>query len=138
MPDGRVKMSRPNYPRDSAMLNQLIEKLINDCDGAVAGFVMSFDGIPVELHALDEDAPARAAGMEFAFVMTQVCKAAAILKVGTLDEVLICCEKYTFLLRVLGEKYFAGVILNPDGNLGKGRFLLRMGAADLLNAVGDH
>ncbi len=117
------------------MLNQLIQQLINDCEGAVAGFVMSLDGIPVELHSLDDDAPARAAGMEFAFVMTQVRKAAGILKVGALDEVIIRAEAYTFVLRVLGDKHFAGVILTPEGNMGKCRFVLRMGAADLANAL---
>lgn len=119
------------------MLNQLIEKLVNDCDGAEAGFVMNFDGMPVEIQAREGDKTTRVAGMEFAFVMTQVRKAAVILEVGALDEVIICSDKYTFLLRVLDEAHFGGLVLGPAGNLGKGRFLLRMAAADLAKAVGE-
>lgn len=118
------------------ILSQLIEKLTSDCDGALAGFVTSFDGLPVELCSTAEEAPARAAGMEFAFVLTQVRKAADILKVGALEEVIICCEQYTFVLRVLDDDHFAGVLLAPEANLGKSRFELRMAAADLTNAVG--
>ena len=119
------------------MLDQLIQKLTSDCDGAEAGFVMNFDGMPVQIHAKDEDRTTRAAGMEFAFVMTQVRKAAAILEVGALDEVIICSDKYTFLLRVLDKAHFSGLVLGPAGNLGKGRYLMRMAAPDLAKAVGQ-
>jgi len=117
------------------MLNQLIENLVSECDGAHAGFVMNFDGMAVEIHAQGEEKSTRAAGMEFAFVMTQVRKAATILEVGALGEVIICSDKYTFLLRVLDEAHFCGLVLGPKGNLGKGRFLLRMAAAELAKAV---
>ena len=117
------------------MLNQLIENLVDQCDGAEAGFVMTFDGMAVEIHAQEAERATRAAGMEFAFVMTQVRKAAAILEVGALEEVIICSNKFTFLLRVLDEAHFSGLVLGPKGNLGKGRFLLRMAAADLSKAL---
>ena len=48
----------------------------------------------------------------------------------------ICSDKLTFLLRVLDRERFFGLILTPDGNLGKGRYLMRMAADDILRAVG--
>jgi predicted regulator of Ras-like GTPase activity (Roadblock/LC7/MglB family) len=65
-------------------------------------------------------------------VLGQVCKAAEILDVGELEEVTIRSRNLTFIIRVLNEDYFLGIALAPEGNFGKGRFLMRMAAPELL------
>ena len=113
------------------MLREHVEKIVESCEGAVAGVVMGFDGIAVESYTRDQGLDVRAIGMEFSFVLNQVRKAAEILEVGALEEVTIRSEKLTFLIRVLNEEYFLGLSMVPSGNFGKGRFLIRMALADL-------
>ena len=36
------------------------------------------------------------------------------------------------LIRTLGDTYFLALAIKPDGNLGKGRFLMRTAAPKLL------
>jgi predicted regulator of Ras-like GTPase activity (Roadblock/LC7/MglB family) len=51
---------------------------------------------------------------------------------GSTREVTVIADKAMIMLRRLNEEYFFVLILKPDGNFGKGRFLLRMSAPRLL------
>ena len=39
------------------------------------------------------------------------------------------------LIRVLNDNYFVALTMDPDGNFGKGRFLLRVTAPKLLEEL---
>ena len=112
------------------MFRQILEKMIDNCDGAVAAVMMGFDGIAVETVSQDEELDVQSISMEFSFVLGQVRKASDILEVGALQEVSIRSENLVFLIRVLNEEYFIGMALKPEGNFGKARFLLRMSLDD--------
>jgi len=112
------------------MFRDHLQKIVESCEGALAGVVMGFDGIALETVSLDPSVEVQTIGMEFSFVLGQVRKAAEILEVGMLDEVAIRSEKLTFIIRVLSEDYFLGLALRPSGNFGKGRFLMRLAVSD--------
>jgi predicted regulator of Ras-like GTPase activity (Roadblock/LC7/MglB family) len=117
------------------MFRESLEKIVNNCDGAVAGVVMGFDGIAVDTVSRDNDVDVNTISMEFSFVLGQVRKAAELLEVGALQEVAIRSETITFVIRVLTEEYFLGVALKPNGNFGKGRFLMRMAVPELMKEL---
>ena len=108
------------------MFRESLEKIIDNCDGAVAGVVMGFDGIAVDTVSRDGDVDMNTISMEFSFVLGQVRKAADLLEVGSLEEVSIRSGSLIFVVRVLSDDYFVGIALKPDGNFGKGRYLMRM------------
>ena len=113
------------------MFRDCLTTMVDSCDGAVAGVLMGFDGIAVETFSRDQQLDVQTVGMEFSFVLTQVRKAAEILQVGSLDEVAIRSEQLTFIVRVLSDEYFLGLVLTPQANFGKGRFLMRMAVPTL-------
>lgn len=117
------------------MFRESLEKIVNNCDGAVAGVVMGFDGIAVDSVSRDGEVDVNTISMEFSFVLGQVRKAAELLEVGALQEVAIRSESLTFVIRVLTEEYFLGVALKPNGNFGKGRFLMRMAVPELMKEL---
>lgn len=109
------------------MFRASLEKMVDGCEGAFAAVVMGFDGVSVESITRQPHFDVQTVSMEFSFVLTQVRKASEILEVGGLEEVSIRSEQLTYLVRVLSEDYFVALVLSPEGNLGKGRFVLRMG-----------
>jgi predicted regulator of Ras-like GTPase activity (Roadblock/LC7/MglB family) len=109
------------------MFQENLRRLVAETEGGVAGLLMGFDGIAVDSYA----APASGidittVGMEFSFILTQVRKAAEILEVGGVQEISIRAEALTILIRVVSSEYFIALALRPEGNFGKGRYLLRV------------
>jgi predicted regulator of Ras-like GTPase activity (Roadblock/LC7/MglB family) len=117
------------------MFQENLKRLVADTEGGIAGLLMGFDGIAVDSYTGPQDDVDKiditTVGMEFSFILTQVRKAAEILEVGGPQEVAIRAEKLTILIRVVNPDYFIALALRPEGNFGKGRYLLRVVAPKL-------
>jgi predicted regulator of Ras-like GTPase activity (Roadblock/LC7/MglB family) len=115
-----------------SFLNQL-ESVVSQVDGALACTIMGFDGIAVETHQVDSAAELdlASAWVEFANVLTQLKSAAEQLKTGAVSEVSINTDKVIALMRLVSPEYFLVLALKPDGNYGKGRYVLRLAAPKL-------
>jgi len=114
------------------MFKEPLQKVVDNVEGGIAGLVMGFDGIAVEAYTREgHKIDINTVGMEFSFILTQVRKAAEILDVGKLNEVVIKAEKLTLVIRVLNPDYFLALALAPEGNFGKGRYLMRVVAPAL-------
>src|SRR5260370_27849000 len=94
---------------------------------------MDSEGIAVETYAL-EDAPfdITTVGIEFGVVLGSIKRAAEQLEAGEAREGAIGTDKITTIIRTLGDSYFLAIAIRPDGNFGKGRYLMRAPAPKLL------
>jgi predicted regulator of Ras-like GTPase activity (Roadblock/LC7/MglB family) len=114
------------------MFRDSLQKIVDDTEGGIAGLVMGFDGIAVDSYTREGKAiDIQTVGMEFSFIIGQVRKAAEILEIGGVLEFSVRAEKLTIVMRVLNQEYFLALAMTPEGNYGKGRFLLRMAAPKL-------
>jgi predicted regulator of Ras-like GTPase activity (Roadblock/LC7/MglB family) len=109
------------------LFRENLSKVVDNVEGGVAGLLMGFDGIAVETYSRPQAGlDINTIGMEFSFILTQVRKAAEVLEVGGVQEVAIRAENLSIIVRVLNHDYFLALALGPNGNFGKGRYLLRM------------
>jgi predicted regulator of Ras-like GTPase activity (Roadblock/LC7/MglB family) len=109
------------------MFRENLQRIVEQTEGGVAGLLMGFDGIAVDSYSKAPDQlDIQTVGMEFSFILTQVRKATEILEVGGVQEVTIRAERVTILIRVLTQEYFLALAVTPQGNAGKGRYLLRV------------
>ncbi len=114
------------------MFKEPLQKIVDNVEGGIAGLVMGFDGIAVETYTREgHKMDVNTVGMEFSFILTQIKKAADILDVGGVTEVSIKAEKLTIVIRILNNEYFLALALSPEGNYGKGRYLMRVVAPKL-------
>lgn len=114
------------------MFQESLKRLVASTDGGVAGLLMGFDGIAVDSYTAPETAvDIQTVGMEFSFILTQVRKAAEILEVGAVKEIAIRAERLVLLIRILNPEYFVALAIRPEGNFGKGRYVLRLVAPEL-------
>ena len=114
------------------MFKEPLQKVVDNVEGGIAGLVMGFDGISVESYTREgHKIDINTVGMEFSFILGQVRKAAQILEIGPVHEITIKAEKLTIVIRVLNSEYFLALALTPDGNFGKGRYLMRVVAPKL-------
>jgi predicted regulator of Ras-like GTPase activity (Roadblock/LC7/MglB family) len=113
------------------VFKQALQKIVDHVEGGVAGLIMGFDGIAIDQYTREDKLDVNTIGMEFSFILTQVKKAAETLEMGAVNEVTIKAEKLTIVIRVLSNDYFLALALGPDGNFGKGRYLMRVIAPKL-------
>jgi predicted regulator of Ras-like GTPase activity (Roadblock/LC7/MglB family) len=54
---------------------------------------------------------------------------------GDLEEVSISTSRTCVVVRVLNDDLFVALILNRDGNIGKGRYLLKIKSYEILQEL---
>lgn len=119
------------------MFSETLKDIVEGTEGGIAGLLMGFDGIAVDSWARDNaDFDIQTVGMELSMVLKDIQRASEQLDAGGPQEVAIQAEKVTTLIRMLNTEYFVALALRPEGNYGKGRFLLRIAAPKFLDALG--
>jgi predicted regulator of Ras-like GTPase activity (Roadblock/LC7/MglB family) len=115
------------------MFQDALREIVEKTEGGVASLIMDSEGIAVDSYAR-ADAPfdITTVGIEFGVVLGSIKRAADSLEAGRTSEVAIGTDKMITLIRTLNDNYFLAVAVRPDGNLGKGRYLMRTAAPKLL------
>ncbi len=117
------------------MFAEKLENAVNSVKGGRALVLMGFDGLPVETHSSDEQFDVETIGMEFSVLLKEVRKAAEQLEAGPMRELTVRTDQLTAVMRVLNEEYFLAMAVEPSGNLGKARFILRMMAPKIASEL---
>jgi predicted regulator of Ras-like GTPase activity (Roadblock/LC7/MglB family) len=115
------------------MFKDALKDIVEKTDGGLAGLLMDTSGIALETYAKSEASfDINNVGVEFGVVLGAIKKAAEMLEAGTTQEVAINTDKLVTIIRLLGESYYLALTMKPDGNFGKGRYLMRTAAPKLL------
>jgi predicted regulator of Ras-like GTPase activity (Roadblock/LC7/MglB family) len=114
------------------MFKEALQGVVDSTEGGIAGLLMDFEGIPLESYAKEAAVfDIEAVGAEVSVVVKAIQRATEMLDAGTTREVSFNSDKMVTLIRVINKGYFIALALSPDGNLGKGRYLLRVLAPKL-------
>ncbi len=114
-----------------------IQRIVDSTPGAVACTIMGFDGIAIDTYDVG------AAELDVPNLLIEYASSAQVLRRnansetpgGALVEMTVCGGKLSALLRPLTEEYFLGVVLRPNGLMGKARFLMRLAAGDIIKEL---
>jgi predicted regulator of Ras-like GTPase activity (Roadblock/LC7/MglB family) len=118
------------------MFQEVLRELVEHTDGAIASLLMGFDGITVDSYSREPAAlNVESVGSEYSVVLGQIKQAAAMLDLGAAEEVAVRAENMTTVIRLLNDEYFVAMALEPAGNFGKARYLLRIHAPQLLEKL---
>jgi predicted regulator of Ras-like GTPase activity (Roadblock/LC7/MglB family) len=114
------------------MFKEVLREIVDRTEGAIAGLLMDSSGIAVDSYAKD-GAPfdISAIGVEFGILLGSIKKAAENVEAGATNEVAISTDKMITIIRVLTGDYYLALAIAPEGNFGKGRYLMRTAAPKL-------
>ena len=109
----------------------LLREIVVGCRGGIGAALMGSDGIAIEQVVaepllegpLGEDIGT--AGAEFGRILDDIRKASDAVAGGVFVETTILLTRFTLIFRAVDEDTFLVVLLHPDGNLGKARYLIR-------------
>ena len=115
------------------MFKETLKQLVEGTEGGLAGLLMDSSGITLESYAKD-DSPfdINSIGIEFGVVIGQIKRAAEMLEAGSANEIAVGTDKLITVIRLLGDTYFLALAMEPGGNFGKGRYLMRTAAPKLM------
>ena len=107
----------------------VLKAIVADCPGAVGAALMGADGIAIA-QVTAPGAPVDAdevgvLGVEFGRIFDEARKAGDAAGAGTALELSVRTERFHVVLQVLDSETFLLLVLAPEGNVGKGRYLMR-------------
>jgi len=109
----------------------ILREIVSGCGGGIGAVLMGSDGIPIE-QAVTERVPEGplaedigTAGVEFTRILDEIRKASDALAGGAVAETVIVLSRFSLVFRAIDEDTYLTVIVAPDGNLGKARYLIR-------------
>ncbi len=115
------------------MFKDILQDLVDRADGGVAGLLMASDGIAIDQYSKgDGPFDIESVGMEYSVVLKGMQRASEMLDAGSTKEVSVETERLTTVVRMLSDEYFVALALEPNGNVGKARYLLRVSAPQLI------
>jgi len=109
----------------------LLQEIVDECGGGLAAALMGADGIAIEQveaggerrGSLGQEVDAL--GVEFGRILDEMRKASDSVAGGALEEVSVRLANFSVLMRVVDHDTYLVVAIEPDGNAGKARFLMR-------------
>lgn len=135
-PERRNVHPQPRTGYAQLMFKEALQGVVDGTEGGLAGLLMDFEGIPLESYARqDAGFDIEAVGAEVSVVVKAIQRATEMLEAGDTKEVSFKSAKLVTLIRVLNDNYFLALTMDPGGNLGKGRYLLRVLAPQLLEEL---
>jgi predicted regulator of Ras-like GTPase activity (Roadblock/LC7/MglB family) len=110
----------------------ILQEVVNGTEGALGALIVGLDGIPVEEYSVSNDMDLQSMTVEYSSLLKEIEKGSQAAQMGTTKEVTVITDNAMIMLRRLNDEYFFVLIIKPEGNFGKGRFLLRMSVPKLL------
>jgi predicted regulator of Ras-like GTPase activity (Roadblock/LC7/MglB family) len=107
----------------------ILGQVLNECPGALGVALMGSDGIPIAQVAVsspqDLGDDVSLLGIEFGRILDEARKAASAASAGGVLELAVQTERCHVVIHALDRETFLVLALAPEGNVGKGRYLLR-------------
>ena len=109
-----------------------LQAICKSCEGALACSLMGVDGIEVDTHVVGTaEVDVKSLLVEYSGLFRSAREAAETHSAGEVRELFIEAEKLLSVARLISSEYYMVVALEPGGNLGKARYLLRVTAPKL-------
>lgn len=117
-------------------LRESLNTILQNVDGALAAVVMAYDGIPIDEVTIEQtEFDMQLLAVEYATVLKEIKRSVEVIKMGDLEEVSITTSRTSVIVRVLNDELFAALILKRGGNVGKGRYLLKIKSYEVLREL---
>jgi predicted regulator of Ras-like GTPase activity (Roadblock/LC7/MglB family) len=109
------------------MFSENLREIQEKTDGCLGVLIMGMDGISVEENwqRAGKDANLDVAVAEFTALVRNARRTSNDMGLGALRELVVLTETANFVMRLVSQDYFLVLAIEPEGNLGRGRYELR-------------
>jgi len=104
---------------------EVLKEAVERVDGAVSAMIIGVDGISVEEYSSEKLVDLTDLSAEASTMIRDIGLAAENLKLGEAQEFSIISDTCGIIMRRINPEYYLALVIKPDGNYGKGRFILK-------------
>jgi len=104
---------------------EILKETVDRVDGAVSAMIIASDGIPVQEYASERLIDLTGLGAEASAMIRDIGSAAENLGLGQAREFSIISDTCGIIMRKINDDYYLALVIRPEGNYGKGRFVLK-------------
>lgn len=119
--------------REGMNFLEALKETVEKVDGAVSSMIIASDGIPVQEYISEKLIDLTGLGAEASAMIRDIGYAAENLGLGEAREFSIISDKCGIILRKINNEYYLALVIKPDGNYGKGRFVLKTAVPKIEN-----
>lgn len=105
--------------------SEVLKEAVNRVDGAVSAMIIGIDGMTVEQYTKKKILSLEDLSAESSQMMKDIANASENLGLGEAKEFSIISDLCGIIMRKINAEYYLALIILPEGNYGKGRFVLR-------------
>jgi predicted regulator of Ras-like GTPase activity (Roadblock/LC7/MglB family) len=104
---------------------EVLKDTVDKVDGAVSAMIVASDGISVQEYAQEKLVDLTGLSAEASAMIKDIGLAAENLGLGEAREFSIISDRCGIIMRKINSDYYLALVIKPDGNYGKGRFILK-------------
>lgn len=104
---------------------EVLKETVDKVDGAVSAMIIGADGITVQEYINEKLIDLTELSAEASAMIKDINLASLNLGIGEAREFSIISDKCGIIMRKITPDYYLALIIRPDGNYGKGRFILK-------------
>ena len=115
---------------------ETLKELVEEVEGGLGAILMGYDGIAIDEYILaGSDFDISLLAVEYATLMKEIRRTVEVLQSGDFEELAVATGELRVVVRVVNDEFFVVLIIDRDGNYGKGRYLLRRSVPGLRAAL---
>lgn len=107
------------------MFTDILKEAVENVEGVVGALIIGSDGITIEDYLIDSPIDSQSFGAEYSTLLKDMERASESLGIGTANEISVISEGCIVVMRRIKREYFIALIMKPEANFGKGRFILK-------------
>jgi predicted regulator of Ras-like GTPase activity (Roadblock/LC7/MglB family) len=104
---------------------EVLKDTVDKVDGAVSAMIIGTDGMSVQEYAREKLVDLTGLSAEASAMIKDISLAADNLGLGEAREFSIISDRCGIIMRKINTDYYLALVIKPDGNYGKGRFILK-------------
>jgi predicted regulator of Ras-like GTPase activity (Roadblock/LC7/MglB family) len=105
--------------------SDILKEAVGKVDGAVAAMILASDGITVQEYVAEKLIDLTGLGAEASAMIRDIGYAAENLGLGQAREFSIVSDTCGIIMRKINDEYYLSLVVKPEGNYGKGRYVLK-------------
>lgn len=104
---------------------EVLKETVEKVDGAVSAMIIDTDGISVQEYVREKLIDLTGLSAEASAMIKDINLAAENLGLGNAKEFSIISDRCGIIMRKINTDYYLALVIKPEGNYGKGRFVLK-------------